>query len=180
MLTCASERIFRNCLTSDESALVSCSSSFVYDSPRTKQKWVQRQTHRRPDSSDQSMTIPTTMTTMEFKSPSATLKRAHRSFHRADKTVERPFHVRSRLERSFHAPPLSSCIPAGPVIPPKPQATRGVDLDAQGVINGQPTYEHDLLNAYKDDEKPWKKPGWTHALNVQAAMPSTRSRCGHQ
>jgi hypothetical protein len=48
---------------------------------------------------------------------------------------------------------------AGPVIPPKPQATRGIDLDAQGVINGQPTYEHDLMNSYKDDEKPWKKPG---------------------
>ncbi len=48
---------------------------------------------------------------------------------------------------------------AGPVIPPKPQAIRGVDLDAQGMINGQPTYEHDLMNAYKDDEKPWKKPG---------------------
>ncbi len=34
-----------------------------------------------------------------------------------------------------------------------------MDLDAQGMINGQPTYEHDLMNAYKDDEKPWKKPG---------------------
>jgi hypothetical protein len=48
---------------------------------------------------------------------------------------------------------------AGPVIPPKPQAIRGIDLDAQGMINGQPTYEHDLMNSYKDDEKPWKKPG---------------------
>jgi hypothetical protein len=44
-------------------------------------------------------------------------------------------------------------------MPPKPPTTRGVDLDAQGMINGQPTYEHDLLNSYKDDEKPWKKPG---------------------
>ncbi|CAF3128335.1 unnamed protein product [Rotaria sp. Silwood2] len=50
-------------------------------------------------------------------------------------------------------------IPSGPVIPTKSQATRAVDLDAQGIINGQPTYEHDLMNAYKDDEKPWKKPG---------------------
>ena len=45
------------------------------------------------------------------------------------------------------------------MIPPKPQVTRGVDLDAQGMINGQPTFEHDLMNSYKDDEKPWKKPG---------------------
>ncbi|UJR14689.1 hypothetical protein I4U23_001682 [Adineta vaga] len=50
-------------------------------------------------------------------------------------------------------------IPSGPVIPPKPQVTRGIDLDAQGMINGQSTYEHDLMNAYKDEEKPWKKPG---------------------
>ena len=41
----------------------------------------------------------------------------------------------------------------------KNQPHRGVDLDAQGTINGQPTYEHDLTTAYKDDEKPWKKPG---------------------
>lgn len=47
----------------------------------------------------------------------------------------------------------------GQVIPPKPQATRGIDLEAQGVINGQPTFEYDIANAYKDDEKPWKKPG---------------------
>lgn len=52
-----------------------------------------------------------------------------------------------------------TAIPTGPVIPPKPQTTRGIDLDAQGVINGQPTYEHDIMNAYKDEEKPWKKPG---------------------
>ncbi|CAF1545141.1 unnamed protein product [Adineta ricciae] len=52
-----------------------------------------------------------------------------------------------------------TAIPQGSVIPTKPQATRGVDLDAQGVINGQPIFEHDLMNAYKDDEKPWKKPG---------------------
>jgi len=44
-------------------------------------------------------------------------------------------------------------------MPPKPQVIRGIDLDAQGMINGQPTYEHDFMNAYKDDEKPWKKPG---------------------
>ncbi|CAF0913064.1 unnamed protein product [Rotaria sordida] len=44
-------------------------------------------------------------------------------------------------------------------MPPKSSITRGVDVDAQGVINGQPTYEHDIVNAYKDEEKPWKKPG---------------------
>ncbi|CAF2701605.1 unnamed protein product [Rotaria sp. Silwood2] len=44
-------------------------------------------------------------------------------------------------------------------MPPKPSITRGIDFDAQGVINGQPTYDHDILNAYKDEEKPWKKPG---------------------
>lgn len=48
---------------------------------------------------------------------------------------------------------------AVPAMPVKPQAPRGIDLDAQGVINGQPTYEYDMANAYKDDEKPWKKPG---------------------
>ncbi|CAF1533688.1 unnamed protein product, partial [Didymodactylos carnosus] len=37
--------------------------------------------------------------------------------------------------------------------------TKGVDLDAQGQINGVPTFEHDILSAFKDDEKPWKKPG---------------------
>ena len=50
-------------------------------------------------------------------------------------------------------------VPEKSVIPTKPQATLDVDLDAQGVINGQPIFEHDLMNAYKDDEKPWKKPG---------------------
>jgi hypothetical protein len=45
------------------------------------------------------------------------------------------------------------------MLPPKPSTIRGVDFDAQGIINGQPTYEHDILNAYKDEEKPWKKPG---------------------
>ena len=44
-------------------------------------------------------------------------------------------------------------------MPPKTQATRGVDMDAQGMINGQPIFEHDFMNAFKDDEKPWKKPG---------------------
>jgi hypothetical protein len=42
---------------------------------------------------------------------------------------------------------------------PKPSTVRGVDFDAQGMINGQPTYDHDIANAYKDEEKPWKKPG---------------------
>ncbi|CAF0898173.1 unnamed protein product [Didymodactylos carnosus] len=36
---------------------------------------------------------------------------------------------------------------------------KGVDLDAQGQINGIPTFEHDLSATFKDDEKPWKKPG---------------------
>ncbi len=47
---------------------------------------------------------------------------------------------------------------ANPMMPPKPSTIRGVDFDVQGIINGQPTYEHDM-NAYKDEEKPWKKPG---------------------
>ncbi len=42
---------------------------------------------------------------------------------------------------------------------PKPSTVRGVDFDAQGMINGQSTYDHDIANAYKDEEKPWKKPG---------------------
>ena len=45
------------------------------------------------------------------------------------------------------------------MMPPKPNVTRGVDVDGQGTINGQPTYDHDIASAYKDDEKPWKKPG---------------------
>ncbi|CAF3329353.1 unnamed protein product [Rotaria socialis] len=40
-------------------------------------------------------------------------------------------------------------------IPPKLSAVRGVDCDAQGVINGQPTCEYDIMNG----DKPWKKPG---------------------
>ncbi|CAF1657775.1 unnamed protein product [Rotaria magnacalcarata] len=40
-------------------------------------------------------------------------------------------------------------------IPPKVSAVRGVDCDAQGVINGQPTCEYDIMNG----DKPWKKPG---------------------
>ncbi|CAF3690056.1 unnamed protein product [Adineta steineri] len=46
-----------------------------------------------------------------------------------------------------------------PIMASKLPTTRGIDLDAQGVINGKPTYEYDILNAYKDEEKPWKKPG---------------------
>ena len=46
------------------------------------------------------------------------------------------------------------------MLAPKSNATiRGVDIDAQGMINGQSTYDHDITNAYKDEEKPWKKPG---------------------
>ncbi len=50
------------------------------------------------------------------------------------------------------------------MIPSKPSTIRGVDFDAQGVINGQSTYEHDIMNAYKDEEKPWKKPGFDQIL----------------
>lgn len=42
---------------------------------------------------------------------------------------------------------------------PKSAPSKGVEFDVQGIINGQPTYEHDILSAYKDEEKPWKKPG---------------------
>lgn len=81
-----------------------------------------------------------------------------RFFHQIDRIVEQRCQVNQKrcIRTSF----LFFSSSAGPVIPPKPQAIRGVDLDAQGMINGQPTYEHDLMNAYKDDnEKPWKKPG---------------------
>lgn len=32
-------------------------------------------------------------------------------------------------------------------------------MDAQGVINGKSTFEYDITTAYKDEDKPWKKPG---------------------
>jgi pre-mRNA 3'-end-processing factor FIP1 len=35
---------------------------------------------------------------------------------------------------------------------------KGVDLDAPGLINDQPTYEYDILDV-KDEDKPWRKPG---------------------
>lgn len=44
-------------------------------------------------------------------------------------------------------------------MPMKNQPHRGVVLDAPGTINGQSTYEYDVSAAYKDEEKPWKKPG---------------------
>lgn len=42
---------------------------------------------------------------------------------------------------------------------PRANPARSVNIDEQGMINGQSTFEHEIGNAYKDDEKPWKKPG---------------------
>ena len=36
--------------------------------------------------------------------------------------------------------------------------TKGVDLDAPGLINDAPTFEYDLQEV-KDEDKPWRKPG---------------------
>lgn len=36
--------------------------------------------------------------------------------------------------------------------------SKGVDLEAQGVINGVPTLDFDLQDI-KDEDKPWRKPG---------------------
>ena len=36
--------------------------------------------------------------------------------------------------------------------------TKGVDLEAPGMINDQPTYDFDLQEV-KDEDKPWRKPG---------------------
>ncbi len=35
---------------------------------------------------------------------------------------------------------------------------KGVDLDAPGTINEQPTFEYDLAEV-KDEDKPWRMPG---------------------
>lgn len=43
--------------------------------------------------------------------------------------------------------------------PPATNILRVADMDGQGIMNGRSTSEHDVGNAYKDDEKPWKKPG---------------------
>ena len=43
-------------------------------------------------------------------------------------------------------------------IPTKPVQTKGVDLDAQGLINEVPTLDFDL-QGIKDEDKPWRKPG---------------------
>ena len=40
----------------------------------------------------------------------------------------------------------------------KAQPTKGIDLEAQGIINGQSVYEYDT-EALKYEDKPWKKPG---------------------
>jgi len=98
------------------------------------------------------MMIPTMMM-MVFKWQSEISNQAHRYFHQLDKTVEQVPKISSKVQY------FSNLFSVGQVIPPKPQATRGIDLEAQGMINGQPTFEYDITNAYKDEEKPWKKPG---------------------
>ena len=40
----------------------------------------------------------------------------------------------------------------------KAQPTKGIDLDAQGTINGQPVFEFEP-DSLQYDDKPWKKPG---------------------
>ena len=46
-----------------------------------------------------------------------------------------------------------------PIVKPGQQVpVKGVDLDAPGLINDQPTYEYDLIDV-KDEDKPWRKPG---------------------
>ncbi|KAK7503807.1 hypothetical protein BaRGS_00004930 [Batillaria attramentaria] len=37
-------------------------------------------------------------------------------------------------------------------------ATKGIDIEAQGTINGVPVYEFDL-DSIQNEEKPWRKPG---------------------
>ena len=39
--------------------------------------------------------------------------------------------------------------------------TKGIDIEAQGTINGVPVYEFDL-NSIENEEKPWRKPGEKH------------------
>lgn len=54
----------------------------------------------------------------------------------------------------------NSCTSTAITQPPiKTQAARGVDVEAQGMIAGQPTMDFDINGAFKDEEKPWKKPG---------------------
>ena len=36
---------------------------------------------------------------------------------------------------------------------------KGLDVEAQGTINGFPVYEFDL-HTIENDEKPWRKPGY--------------------
>lgn len=36
--------------------------------------------------------------------------------------------------------------------------TKGLDIEAQGTINGIPVYEFDL-DSIKNEDKPWRKPG---------------------
>ncbi len=52
---------------------------------------------------------------------------------------------------------VSSAIGTNVTKPTAPQ-TKGVDLEAPGMINDQPTYDYDLQEV-KDEDKPWRKPG---------------------
>uniref|UniRef100_A0A2C9LDK7 Pre-mRNA polyadenylation factor Fip1 domain-containing protein n=1 Tax=Biomphalaria glabrata TaxID=6526 RepID=A0A2C9LDK7_BIOGL len=48
---------------------------------------------------------------------------------------------------------------AGAAVPTKPApATKGLDIEAVGTINGTPVYDFDL-NSLSTDEMPWRKPG---------------------
>ena len=44
-------------------------------------------------------------------------------------------------------------------------ATKGLDIEAQGTINGVPVYEFDL-NTIENEEKPWRKPGENIETNI--------------
>ena len=54
-------------------------------------------------------------------------------------------------------PALASSTGAAPGSKVTVQA-KGIDLDAPGMINDQPTYDYDLQEV-KDEDKPWRKPG---------------------
>lgn len=49
-----------------------------------------------------------------------------------------------------------TAVPAAGAVKPAP--VKGVDLDAPGMINEQPTYDYDLADV-KDEDKPWRMPG---------------------
>jgi pre-mRNA 3'-end-processing factor FIP1 len=56
--------------------------------------------------------------------------------------------------------PSATNIPIPPAAGATVKATqaKGIDLDAPGVINDGPTYDHDITEL-KDEDKPWRKPG---------------------